>query len=186
MSILYFLGGFAGLFTKFGAYQRWCRTTATRAQYFEKMLELCGLIDDPECPKGGNHRELEQAEIRKSEEAAQKVICTIHNFMNPFDVPDKDHLYSLSSGDPASPEVERDVLCAEMIGKETKEEFVRERFLDGSSEKLFFELIKNQRLKTMESSNKAVRLIGQQGKVFEKFAGLKFCCYSKSTCMYTP
>ena len=148
------------------------------------MLELCGLIDDPECPKAGKHRELEQAEIRKSEEAVQKVICTIHNFMNPFDVPDKDHLYSLSSGAPASPEVERDVLCAEKIGKEAKEEFVRERFLNGSSENLFFEPIKRQRLKTMESSNKAVRLTGQQGKVCERVAGLKFCCYSKLTCMY--
>ena len=51
----------------FGAYQRWCRTTSTRAQYFEKMLDLCGLIDDPDCPKAGKHRELERAE--KSEDA---------------------------------------------------------------------------------------------------------------------
>ena len=34
-------GGFIGLFSMFGAYQRWCRTTSTRAQYFEKMLEMC-------------------------------------------------------------------------------------------------------------------------------------------------
>ena len=52
----------------FGAYQRWCRTTSTRAQYFEKMREMCGLIDDPDCPKAGRHCAIERAEIKKSEE----------------------------------------------------------------------------------------------------------------------
>ena len=60
-------GGFSGIFHKFGAYERWCRTTSNRAKYFELMLDMCGLIDDPECPKKGKHRELEQHEIRKSE-----------------------------------------------------------------------------------------------------------------------
>ena len=63
------LGGFSGLFSMFGAYQRWCQTTSTRAQYYENMLEMCGLLDDPECPKAGRHRELERAEMKKSEEA---------------------------------------------------------------------------------------------------------------------
>ena len=52
----------------FGAYQRWCRTTSTRAQYFEKMLEMCGLIDDPDCPKAGRHvrwRELRLRNLRR-------------------------------------------------------------------------------------------------------------------------
>ena len=53
----------------FGAYQRWCRTTSSRAQLFEKTLEMCDMIDDPEYPKDGKHRELEAAQIRKSEEA---------------------------------------------------------------------------------------------------------------------
>ena len=49
----------------------------------------------------------------------------------------------------------------QMIGKEVKEEFVREYFINGSSGRLLFEPIKQQRLKTMESANKAVRLPGQ-------------------------
>ena len=52
----------------FGAYQRWCRTTSTRAQYFEKMPEMCGLIDDPDCPKARKHRQLERADIKRSED----------------------------------------------------------------------------------------------------------------------
>ena len=35
-----------GLFSMFGAYQRWCHITSARTQYFERMLEMCGLIDD--------------------------------------------------------------------------------------------------------------------------------------------
>ena len=83
------------------------------------------------------------------------------NFITPFDVPDKDHLYSLSAGAPVSPEVERDVFHAEMIGNEAKEEFVREHSINSLSGKLFFEPIKQKRLKTTESANKAVRLTGQ-------------------------
>ena len=96
------------------------------------------------------------------------VVHTLHrwitwvlNFITPFDVPDKDHLYSLSAGAPVSREVERDVFRVEMIGKEAKEEFVREHSINGSSGRLFFEPIKQQRLKTMESTNKAVRQTGQ-------------------------
>lgn len=122
----------------FGAYQKWCRTTSTRSQYFQKMLEMCGLIDDAECPKAGKHRELERAEIKKSELAVQRTITAIGNFTNPFSVVDKDHLYSLASGARVSPEIENDVLRAETAGKEAKELFIRERFIEGLSIRLIF------------------------------------------------
>ena len=160
---IYFTGGFVGLFSMFGAYQRWCRTTSTRAQYFEKMLEMCGLINDPDCPKAGKHRELEKAEIKKSEEAVKRTSAAIRNFTNPSSIADKDHLYSLASGAPVSPEVEFDVLRAEAAGKEAKEMFIRDRFVSGSAETLFFEPI--TKLKTMEDSNKTVKLTASQGKV---------------------
>ena len=149
----------------FGAYQRWCRTTLTRAQYFEKLLEMCGLINDPDCPKAGKHCELERAEIKKSEDAFQRTISAIRNLTNLFSLVDKDHLYSLASGAPLSPEVELDVLCAEAAGKEAKELFIRDRYVNGSTETLFFEPITMQKLKTMEDSNKTVKLTASQGKV---------------------
>ena len=148
----------------FGAYQRWCRTTSTRAQYFEKMLEMCGLIDDPDCPKAGKHRELEKAKIMKSEEAVMRTISAISNFTNPFTLSDKDHLYSLASGAPASREVESDVLRAETAGKEAKEAFIQDRFVKDPSVH-FFEPIKRMKLKTMDASNKTVKLTASQGKV---------------------
>ena len=159
------VGGFVGIFSMFGAYQRWHRTTSTRAQYFEKMLEMCGLTDDPDCPKAGKHRELEKAEMKKSEAAVQKTIAAIKSFNNPWKAYDKDKLYSLASGCPVAPEVAEDVLNAEKIGRKAKEEFIKDRFINGSSELLFFEPIKRLGLKTMEISNKAVKLTTTEGKV---------------------
>lgn len=101
----------------FGVYQRWCRTTSTRAQYFEKMLEMCDLLEDPDSSKARKHRELERPEIKKSEEAVQRTISAIPNFTNPFSLVNKDHLYNLASGAPVSPEVEWDLLHAKAVGK---------------------------------------------------------------------
>ncbi|KAI4809457.1 hypothetical protein KUCAC02_018336 [Chaenocephalus aceratus] len=64
-------GGLLGLFNNCGAYQKRCRTTSARAQLYELTLEMCGMIDDPEMPKTGKHRELEPAQIKKSELAVQ-------------------------------------------------------------------------------------------------------------------
>ena len=78
---------------------------------------MCGLIDDPDCPKAGKHRELEKADMKKSEAAVQKTIEAIKRFNNNYQKAyDKDKLYSLASGCPVAPEVVEDVLNAEKIG----------------------------------------------------------------------
>lgn len=159
------LGGFSGLLSMFGACERWCRTTSTRVQYYEKMLDTCGMIDDPDSSKAGKHRELEKAEIRKSEDAVKRTITAICSFTNPFTLPDKDHLYNIASGAPVSSKIESDVLRAEAIGKEAKKAFINLRFMEGSSKELFFEPIKRQKLKKMDASNKVVKLTASQGKV---------------------
>lgn len=60
---------------------------------------MVDLINDPDCPKGGRHRKLEMAEIRKSEDAVQRAVAAVNNFTNPFAILDKDRLNSLGSGD---------------------------------------------------------------------------------------
>ncbi|KAH3820951.1 hypothetical protein DPMN_122704 [Dreissena polymorpha] len=77
----------------FGAYQRWCRTTSTRVRFYEKMLDMCELIEDPDLPKAGRHRALERAEIRKSEKAVVNTMAVIRSFSNPFISTDKEHVY---------------------------------------------------------------------------------------------
>ena len=103
---------------------------------------------------------------KKSEERVQRTISAIRNFTNPFSSVDKDCLYSQASGAPVSPEVELDVLRAEATGKEAKDAFIKDRLINGSSETLFFEPIKRQNMRTMEASNKTVKLTASQGKIY--------------------
>ena len=124
---------------------------------------MCGLLDDPECLISGRHRELEKAEIQKSEEVVNKVMVAIKAFTNPFTLPDKDRLYSLASGAPAPLEVEIDVLRAETAGIEAKKAFI-ERLKNSSVTDTFFEPIKRQKLKTNGMTNKKVNLSTSQGK----------------------
>ena len=121
------------------------------------MLDMCGMIDDPECPKAGLHRERETGQIKKSEIAVQKVIAAINNFTNPWRIPIKDKLFSLASGAPVPHENEDDLLNAEALGKSLKDTFIQDR-LTSSSQKGFFEPVKGQRLQTMEVVNKKIKL----------------------------
>ena len=82
------------------------------------------MIDDPTVPKAGKHRDLEPNQIRKSEEAVQKVLTAISHFTNPWRIPDKDKLYSLASGAPVPPEIEADVLRADELGETLKRDFI--------------------------------------------------------------
>ena len=50
-----------------------------------------------------------------------RTMAAITSFMNPLDISDKTRLYCLSSGAATSPEIEKDVLRAEVAGKEAKE-----------------------------------------------------------------
>ena len=44
---------------------------------------MCGLLDDPDVPKEGRHRELHQSHIKKSKAAVLKVVSVIQSFTNP-------------------------------------------------------------------------------------------------------
>ena len=122
------------------------------------------MLEDPDYPKGGKHRDLHPSEIKKSEEAVQRTITAINSFTNPFRITDKNRLYSLASGAPVTAEVEAHVLQAESLGKHARDEFITDRFLV-SSEKSFFDPIKRKKLKTMECCNKTVKLTTSAGKV---------------------
>ena len=151
------------MYSQFGAYQKWCRTTSERAQFYEKTLEMVDLIDDPDLPRAGRHRELEKAEIKKGEDAVQRVLTAVNNFTNPFTVVDQEKLYSMASGAPVSLDVEKDVLQAESVGKTAKADFIKR--LQSGEPGSFFDPIKRRKLKTMEACNKKVTLTSSKGKV---------------------
>ena len=62
-------GSLLGIFTNCGAYQKGCRTTSAWVQLYHLTLDMFGMFDDPDMPKADKHRELESAQIKKSEEA---------------------------------------------------------------------------------------------------------------------
>ena len=142
---------------------RWCRTTSLRAKFYEKTLEMVGIIDDPDCPRAGIHRELEKTEFKKSETAVQRVLDAVRNFTDPFRATDKDKLYSLASGAPVTADVAKDVLQAEAVGKAAKAEFIGR--LETGNPESFYDPIKRNKLKTMEACNKKVHLTSSEGKV---------------------
>ena len=134
---------------------------SVHATYFDRILEICSLIDDSECHKAGTHCVVEPAQIKKSEEAVQCIIATIKT--NPFTTADKNHLYNLPPGAPVSAKVDIDILHAEVAGKGAKDQFIKQQFENGS-EISFFDLIKSPKLLMMEACNK-VTLTSTQGNV---------------------
>ena len=180
--IICYSGGFSGLYSQFGAYQKWCRTTSARAQFYERTLEMVDLITDPDNPRTGRHRELEKAEITKSEQAVLRVIDAVKNFTDPFTIAAKDRLYCLASGAPVPPDAEADVLRAETVGKAAKSDFIRG--LQNGEE--FFSPIKKKKLKTMETCSKKVTLTSSQGKVVYSFKYIVTDCYLFSVYLDLP
>ena len=124
---------------------------------------MVDIIDDTDRPKAGRHRELEKAEIKKDEEAVQRVMAVVRYFTNPFTIADHERLFSIASGAPVPLEVEKDVLHAEAVGMTAKTEFLRR--LQSGGPATFFDPIKKKKLKTMEASNKKVTLTSSKGKV---------------------
>ena len=55
-----------------------------------------------------SHKDIRKLEIQHSEADVRKAVDAISNFVNPFEVESKDHLYCISSGAPA--DVEEDLL----------------------------------------------------------------------------
>ena len=130
------------------------------------MFDMCGMIDDPTIPKAGKLRDLEASHIKRSERAVQKVLMAISHFTNPWRVPDKEKLYSLSSGAPVSANIEFDVLRADELGKSLKYEFTQNR-LKNMSGRCFFDPITRQKLKCMEDNSKAVSVKTSEGKLIQ-------------------
>ena len=105
---------------------------------------MCGMIDDPECPKYGKHRDLEASQIKKNECAVKKIMEAISHFTNPWKIVDKEKLYCLASGAPVSKEIEKYILRADELGKTLKNTFIQEPLKNGH-EKHFFDPVTRQK-----------------------------------------
>ena len=66
-------------------------------------------------------------EVKRSEDSVLKVQESVKSFLNPFNVENKDKLYCISSGAPATGDIQDDVLRADKAGREAKIQFIKER-----------------------------------------------------------
>ena len=185
-------GGLSGIFTTFGAKERWVCTSSSRALLYEKLLDMVDMIDDPDIPKAGKHRELQAYHMRKSEEAVLRTQNVIKDFINPWTIADKENLYCISSGAPCPKNVEEEILNAETKGKHIKEIFIKERFQNepgkNKPKKEFFDPIQKTKLLTMEANNKIVKLTSTQGKViqYQEQSNIAFTLLVKSQLLEKP
>lgn len=149
--------GLSGLHTNYGAHQRWTYTARERAKCLQATYQLAGLGDDNEV--GHQHRDVRDSQRLRSEELVLRTVEAIQNFNNPFRMADIDKLHCISSGAPATTQVEDDMLRAEAVGMAIKKEFIEKRL---KSKDHFFEPIKRVNLKTMAEMNKTVKLTSSQ------------------------
>ena len=89
------------------------------------------------------------------------VVDVMSNFVNPFEVENKDVPYCISSGAPAPADLEEDLLSADMSGNIVRDEFIEDRLVEKTAS---FDLVKKQRLKTFASLAKCVKLTSSEKK----------------------
>ena len=104
---------------------------------------------------GKEDRDNRNAEKRRSERHVSKTVQAIESFNNPFVIPDEDKVYCISSGALASVVIEVDILRADSVGRDSKENFITNRL---EAKVNFFEPIKRLNLKTMSAMHMSVKV----------------------------
>ena len=153
-------GGIIGFSRNYAAYYRWCITRHLRAQYVEATLQRTEMSSD----EVSSHKDLRPAQKQKSEDDVKRVIDAISGFTNPFssDV-DGNSLYCLSSGIPAKPEIEKDLLEATAIGQTAMKEFINTRLVEKSV--AFHDPVKRNKLKTFAACEVKKKVTSSQNKI---------------------
>ena len=100
------------------------------------MLRLCTLLrlanmeSDKKSPASTKSRHLLRADMKRSNESTDKADAAFNVFLCPFDVPDIDQLYILSSGQPATEDIAREVLNNDELGAIAMRETIRDRIVE--------------------------------------------------------
>ena len=159
-------GGIIGFSRNIPAYHRWCVTRHKRASYVSALLGEAGLDNSNK----DAHKDLQQSQMKQSEEDVQRVVTSFSTFINPFDVVQTDYLVSVSSGMKAPADVTTDLLSLEKKGRTMFENFIKTRLVDKSetfhqplkrnSTKTFAHLQKTTKMKTSEKN--VVRVTAQR------------------------
>jgi hypothetical protein len=120
-------GGLIGFTRNSGTYQRWRLTRHERANFLDATYEDIGIKVDVT----DSHTSCTKGDTKKSENEVSRVKAAFENFINPFKQSSggKDVLYCISSGQPASDEVQRDLLNYEKSGEVAVQQFITDRLV---------------------------------------------------------
>ena len=154
-------GGIIGFSRNIAAYYRWCVTRHSRAQYVEATLDMA----DMTASEASAHKELRVSQMQNSENNVKKITEAVLGFTNPFQVENKEELYCLSSGIPATQEVSNSLLQALELGKDEMVTFF-EKWLVHKSVK-FQEPIQRMKIKTFASMQTSQKIKSTQSKLIE-------------------
>ena len=152
--------GLSGLECNPKAYQRWVRSLHQRTKYVDAALGMAGMVSDKS--DNQNHRETRATEIEKSEKRVKNTMTAITGFLNPFNIPEKNQLFCVSSGSPVSKMIEDDILHSQMIGEKAKQTFIKDRLMQNKD---FSMPIKRSNLKSFDSQSKRVKVKTVMNKV---------------------
>ena len=121
-------GGISGFSRKADTYFRWCLNRHARAMYAEATFDRADMSDN----SSDAHKTTRPSEIRKSETDVLKLVTAFKQFLNPFNIDDhnKDKLFSLSSGKPASAKVQENLLNYVDTGERAAESFIQKRLVE--------------------------------------------------------
>ena len=133
-------------------------TRHSQAQYLQATIELL----DMDNTDSSSHKDFRKSEIQYSEADVRMVVDAISNFVNSFEVENKDLLYCISSEAPAPADVEKDLLSADISRNKTRDEFIEDRLVKKTAS--FFDPVKKQRLKTFASLGKCVKVTDSEKK----------------------
>ena len=152
-------GGIIGFSRNYAAYYRWCITPHIRAKYVEATLQRTEMSSD----EISSHKDLRPAQMQSSEHDVKRVLEATSGFTNPFSSSVEDNeLYCLSSGVPAKPDIAKDLIEAQDIGRKAMEDFISTRLVDKSVG--FHNPIKRNKLKTFAAIEVKKKLTSSQNK----------------------
>ena len=132
----------------------------SRAKYIEATLSIANITSN----KTSVHNELRQSQMKSSEVNVKKVIEAFAGFTTPFLVASNE-LYCLSSGVPASSEIESSLLQAYKLGKTAMELFIKEQLVDKT--KNYHDPITRRKFKTFSSMEKCQKIRSSQNKLLK-------------------
>ena len=94
-----------------------------RGQSMWSVLVECW--DDPRPKQRSNTQDVRPSQMKKNEQDVVKTLHAVQNFVDPFAMDDTEHLYNITSGTPAPPYIETDVLRAEAAGAKAKKTLLK-------------------------------------------------------------